>query len=338
LSMFESVQAVSQTASTLLLAYLGFTYWSLVIGNMIGVLVGTVLCIFYSGHRFQTPHLTSIRNAVRYSSHILVSRSSWYAYSNADFLVAGRVLGPAPLGAYTLAWNIANVPVEKITAMISQVTPTFFSALQSDKAMLRRYLRGITEGIAFLTFPTALLLAVISADLVHTLLGAKWEAAIPALQLLAIYASLRSISTLLPQLLNVVGESRFGMWNGVFSAVLMPILFAIGSRWGTRGIAYGWVVGYPIITLPLYWRTLSCIHMSVSEYMTAIRAPLSGALPMVAAILLVRHVLPARLSHEPRLAIEVLTAVFTYSAILWLFHRQRLTKLCSQIGIPIKSC
>jgi O-antigen/teichoic acid export membrane protein len=331
LSLADTLQALSQALSTLALAWIGLGYWALVLGNIVAVIAGTTTCVAFRRFGFRRPRFVSIKHAVRFSSQLLIGRFCWYGYSNADFLVAGRVLGPAPLGFYTLGWNLANMPVEKVTALVGQVTPTFFSAVQKDPALLRRYLRNLTEGIALITFPASLGLALVAPELVHTLLGAKWGPAVPALQVLAAYASLRSICTLLPQVLYVVGESRFAMWNGIEAVILMPILFVIGSHWGTRGVAMGWVVGYPIIVAPLFWRTFRRIQMSVREYFAAIRAPLGASMLMAVAVLVLRHVLLLRFSQRALLAAEVLAGAVTYAAILWLFHRRRLQALYATI-------
>ena len=100
----------------------------------------------------------------------LVARFCWYGYSNADFLVAGRVLGPAA-GRLHLGLEPGQHPGKKVTSMVGQVTPSFFSAVQNDSSLLRRYLRTLTEGIALVTFPAAFGLALLAPDLVHVVLG-----------------------------------------------------------------------------------------------------------------------------------------------------------------------
>ena len=84
-------------------------------------------------------------NVLRFRGHVLVGRIAWYAYSNADFVTSGRVLGQTALGAYTIAWNLANVPVEKITGVLNNVTPGLFSIMQNDPPPLRRYLLNLNE-------------------------------------------------------------------------------------------------------------------------------------------------------------------------------------------------
>src|SRR6202011_198004 len=99
---------------------------------------------------------------------------SWYAYEDSDFIVAGRVLGEAPLGAYTLAWTLAHAPLEKLTTMVNRVTPSFFAVIQSDVVAIRRYVRNITGGLALIIFPATLGMALVAPEFVNLVLGSKW--------------------------------------------------------------------------------------------------------------------------------------------------------------------
>src|SRR5439155_593304 len=114
----------------------------------------------------------------------------WYVSANTDFLVAGRILGKTALGFYNVAWTLASVPVDKVAALVGQVTPAFFSAVQTDRPAMRRYLLRITEGIALITFPVSLGLVLVARDFVLVVLGSKWEGTIAPLRLLAAYATL----------------------------------------------------------------------------------------------------------------------------------------------------
>ncbi len=176
LASFDTVRAVFQAGTTVVLALLGSSYWSLALGSLAGAVVGAAMAVIARPHSFAWPRLKEIKHALKFSGDVLTARVAWYAYANSDFLVAGRILGQAPLGAYTVAWTIASTPVEKITNMISRVSPAFFSAVQDDKPHLRRYLLGITDGLSLLTFPASLGMALVADQFVRVVLGAKWAA------------------------------------------------------------------------------------------------------------------------------------------------------------------
>jgi PST family polysaccharide transporter len=323
LSIQEAVQTIAQALTMLAFVWLGFRYWALVLGSFAGAATIAALQIAWRPYRFARPRFSSIKSALTFSRHIMVSSLSWYGYSNADFLVAGRVLGQAALGAYTLAWTLATIPLEKVTTIVAKVSYAYFSAAQNDSAALRRYLRILTEGLSIITFPATIGLGLVAGDFVHLVLGARWQGAVVPLEILAFYASFRCIVTLLPSILNVTGESRFVMRTTQAALILMPVAFYVGSQWGPAGIAYGWVVAYPVIVVCLYRRTFRKIDMPWRDYVEAIRPALTGSLIMAAVVEVLKLTLPSSLPLSVRLGLEVLAGGAAYVLTLTVFHRDR---------------
>jgi O-antigen/teichoic acid export membrane protein len=323
LSMIDAAKILAQALSVLVCALLGFRYWSLVIGNVVAAATGAILPLAFRPTGFVRPRFHSIKRAVTFSWHVLVSRMAWSLYSDADFIIAGRTLGAAPLGAYTLAWNLANAPVEKITSLVTRVTPAFLSAVQTDHASLRRYLRTLTKGISLITTPLTLGLALTAREFVPLALGVKWESATVPLELLAVYASFRSITALLGQVLIALGDTRFVMWNTMAALLFLPTAFFIGSGWGATGIAWAWILGFPFVVFPLYMRTFSGIEMEIGEYMGAVLPALKGSLAMTAVVLLLKWLLHSGWPLYLRFGIEVLAGGTAYVLTLTGFHRYR---------------
>jgi teichuronic acid exporter len=324
LSTMEATQAIAQALGTVAFAAVGFHYWALVLGNIVNAATGAALPLVWRPHRFAWPRFESIRQALRFSWHLLVARLAWYGYSNADFLVAGRLLGSASLGAYLLAWNLANIILDQTSALVSRITPAFFSAVQTEHAALRRYLRNLTGGLALVTFPATIGLGLVAPEFVRLALGPKWEGVVAPLRLLAFCMSFRSITALLGQVLTVVGETSFVMWNNLAALVLLPAAFFIGSRWGTAGIAWGWILAYPIVVLPLYWRTFRRINIQLREYFATIRAPLNGCAAMAAIVVLLRWALDSRGLQVIRFGLEVLVGATAYVLTVIAFDRNRI--------------
>ena len=147
-------------------AALGFRYWTLVIGGVMSGLISTGLAYYHRPQRAAWPRLSEIREPVRLGGHVVGARVGWYVYQNADFLIAGKVLGAAALGAYTLGWTIASIPVEKVSAMVGRVTPGFFSAVQDDLPTLRRYFLQLTATLGLITIPAAVGIALVAPEFV----------------------------------------------------------------------------------------------------------------------------------------------------------------------------
>src|SRR6185437_1053618 len=96
------------------------------------------------------------------------------------------------LGAYTLGWTLASLPVDKIAALVSRATPAIFARVQDDPDALRRYVLSLTEGIGMVAVPASIGLALVAGDFLTGVLGARWQPAVLPLRILALSAILRS--------------------------------------------------------------------------------------------------------------------------------------------------
>jgi teichuronic acid exporter len=197
------------------------------------------------------------------------------------------------------------------------------AAVQKEPAELRRYVRTLTEALALATFPTTIGLGLVAREVVPLVFGHKWDSMIVPLEVLSIYAAFRSIVALLSKVLTAVGNARFVMWNDLAALVILPVAFYIGSHWGTEGIAWGWVVAYPFVAIPLYRKTFSTIGMRTGEYLRAIRPAFDGSLAMVAVVGLLKWTLPSTQPLLLRLICEVTAGALIYVAVVLVFHRDR---------------
>ena len=116
---------------------------------------------------------------------IVVTRLSFYVYSSADLFVAGKTLARTALGAYGFAVSLATMLPEKILALVTSITPSIFSSVQTQESNLRRYLLSVTEGLALVVFPATLGLAAVAQEFVLVALGEKWRPMFAPMQVLA---------------------------------------------------------------------------------------------------------------------------------------------------------
>ena len=323
LAGIETARVFFQVVLTVLFAWLGFRYWSLVIGYLGGSAFASLLTLLCKRQSFAWPHFRQLRREIKYSVQTLLSFMASFAYDNADFMVAGRVLGEVPLGNYTVAWNVSSAPVEKISNLVTGVTPAYFSAMQENKAELRRYLLRITEILSYITIPASLGLALSADLLVHVLLGSKWDGVIGPLRFLGIFVAFRSVTTILPTLLTAVGRTSFVMKATVGAAILMPVAFYLGSHWGTVGIAAAWVVAYPIITAPLFYEAMRVTDLRLKEYLAALVPALHASLLVALVVLLARRFFLQQSRPLFALVIVIVLAIFIYIGALLTFHRPR---------------
>lgn len=327
LAVLEGGQAVLVSVVTLLLAWWDFGYWALVGGKLLGLTVGAIIVVGMFGHPFAFPRLHDIRSILRFSWQLCFGRWCWFVGATSDLFIAGRVLGAAGLGAYSMALTLANMPVDKIASLLSRVTPGLFSSVQSDKDSLKRYFLGISQGVALIVFPIAAGFSLVADDVVRLALGEKWEAAIAPLQILAFYSGIRAIAAPAAPVMVAMGEANVGMWNGVFAMFLLPLAFYIGSYWGAVGIALAWAIAHPMNLAVMFWRVFKGIGLTPSSYSATLWPAVGACCVMALCVVGVQNWFAGSSHSSLKLVSEIIVGALSYAGVILLFHRECIDNL-----------
>jgi PST family polysaccharide transporter len=325
----QALQNLTYSAASLILAALGLGYWSLVLASVLGQLVRTASAVAWRPHRIAWPNdLASIKSELWFGTHVAVSRFALYIRRFSDILVVGRVLGTEALGAYNVGWSQANIPVDRVGPVVTGVSAPVLAAAQANKSELRRYLRLFTEGLAFMTFPTTLGLAVVADDFVMLVFGERWVATIGPLRVLAVVAAMRAITPVLSQVLIATDQTKKNMQFTVAGAIMIPAFLLVGTRWGITGVALGWLVGHPLAMGTVLLRhALRAAEMPFREYLAALAPAGISSLVMIACVLALRLLMPADWPLAGRFATEVAGGALAYGLVVLVMYRGRIPSL-----------
>jgi len=237
-------------------ALAGFGVWSLVAQTIAVATTGTILYTLAGDWRptrsFSRSDLTGVaRFGLGVTGFNLVN----YAARNADYVLIGAVLGPGPLGQYTLAYRVMLYPLQSVTAVISRATFPAFARLNAHDARLRHlYLRAVSM-IALIAFPMVFGVMATSDRLVAVVFGPGWTEAGEVLAILAPVGLVQVITSTVGPLYQAVGRSGTMLASGLVSAVFTIIGFVIGLQWGIVGVATAYLIvtvilAYPILAVP----------------------------------------------------------------------------------------
>lgn len=317
------------TQSVLVLgAYLGWRHWALVSSTLAGAAAVTLLLVAWRPYSVRWPrNMFQLAKPLLQGWRMLASRVAWYAYTSADQTIIGRLMGKDALGAYSFATTFSTMISQEISSVVGKVVPGVFSSVQDRRDELRRYFLILTELLAYLTLPVSFGLAVTSDLVVQIVLGPQWDAVIMPLQLLCFYAAFYSCQVLVGHVLLWTGQFRANMWLSVLATVVMPAAFYIGVQWGLEGVAWSWVIAFPLINVPSMVIAFRTIGIGMLAWLNALWPALAACLVMAGAVLALRMVLPETLAISVCAALSVITGSFTYAAVLWLFYRRRALSL-----------
>ena len=327
LAKIDAGEALAATACTLTLAIMQMGYWSLVFGNIFSKAVSTILVMHHQAQRIRWPgRLRELVGELTFGGHMLLANVGWYVYGSADIAIVGRLLSTGAVGAYSLALNIGTAPMSQVTALISRVVPGVFSAMQDDRTKLARYLTALLEGQAFVVFPISAGMALVAPDLVGVALGSKWLAAVVPLQVLSISTAAQSLSPVLIGALVFSGHPAANSRITMSSAVVLPMLFLIGARWGIAGVAFGWLAGNLFFMLPMtFSQSRRYLGFGYRAIIRSVVPALNCTLVMAAGVLAVQQLIGAALSGALRLGLAVLTGVVCYALAVRVLYWPKLT-------------
>lgn len=271
--------------------------WSRLAGQLVAgtVLIASVRPWYWPGWDSATA-----RRALAFGLPLAGANLLNYTLLNADYAFIGSLLGPALLGTYSLAFNVASWSTSVLGAAVNGVAMPAFSDLKHDPDRLREAVSRWLAITGIIAFPVAALTAVLAPDLIHVLYGEKWSAAAPILAVLALYGAIFVVTLVASNLL--VGTGRAG-WVFIIQAVWLACLLpAVGlgvSGLGVMGAAYAHVVVIALVVVPVFSSALRrAVLRPWHTAASALGLPAAGALAAAGVALVVGLVLPPGL---PRL-------------------------------------
>ena len=147
-------------------------------------------------------------------------------------------------------------------------------------------------------------------DLVYVLLTEKWNQAVPALQILCIYAAVQSIGVLLPPVLMATFRSQFLFGYTFALLIIMPIAFFLGAAWGGAvGVALAWVTIYPLLMFRMAHEALSELGISLRVLFQHLSSLIAATACMASVLVLVRWTLSTLPSELAMVKLIVMTTI-----------------------------
>lgn len=306
-------------AGAVALAFAGAGAWAIVGQNLIVGGVSMILVWRLSSWR---PRLVysgeSLRTLGSFGVKTFFSRLLSYANVNGDNLLIGRYLGSAPLGVYAIAYNVMFLPVSRISDPVQQVMFPAFARLQDDHEKLgRTWIRG-ARLLATLNVSIFLGLAVVAPDFVPVVLGTRWHAAVPVLQLLSLAGATQTLQTLNWSVLQAVNRSGRLLRFMVFATALTVGAFVAGLQWGVVGVAGLFAASRVIVTVVFAWTTCRAIGLPLVRYFLGFSPIVRISVPMAVAVYLLRiGLLAAGVGTAPRFVLLVAAGVGIYGALVF---------------------
>jgi len=263
----------------------GWSYWALVVQQMVSVIVTT--CCVWTVLRW-TPSLPTRRSGVKamvaFGGNLAGFRILNYFSRNADNFLIGWYWGAHSLGVYSKAYALLLLPITQVNLPITSVAIPTLSRLFSDPDRYRRYVIRELNVMMWLTCPIIAISIGLAEDVVRFALGPQWMEAVPVFRLLGLSAFFQVVYSMTGQIFISANQTDRQLRWGLVAAPLFIISFVIGLPYGVTGVAISYSIMF-LLFLP--WTlsyTLKNTPLSSWDFYSAMLTPLMVGLVLMAVI------------------------------------------------------
>ena len=319
----DMLATLGASASALALAFGGFGVWALVGALLVSHAFRAVAfqivrpCLF-----LPFPTLAELRGMVHFGGLVTLDRILWFGYTSVDVAVAGRWLGGALVGVYSVALSLASMPLDKIMPIVTQVSFSALSRTQDDPERLRRGMLCALELVSLFAFPTFLGMAAVAPEAIGVFLGPKWTDVVVPFQILCLVLPFRALGLLFSPALFATGRPRSSVENNAATLAGVALGLLVGVQWGVVGLCAGWLAGYVPVFCAVASRSLVMLQIPLGRAVAAMATPLGAGMAMCIGVLGARSLVAGALPQAAALAVLSLLGVAIYGILISAFRPQ----------------
>jgi teichuronic acid exporter len=332
-ALVEMTGQFIQAVSTIGFAVAGYGAWSLVLGYLLaqGFNTGAFLL---RARGLSRPVLTfaGIEHFIDFGVKITGARLLGFFVQTCDMMIISALLGSRVAGVYSVSFNLATAPLDKIGSVFNRVAFPAIARLKDEPERSRTLLLRLHLYLLAIASPALLGISLLAPEIVTVLLTDKWQEAIPVLQILCIANIIRLSGMVMPTVLEGLGLAGRVFKYQLVSALVLPLGFAVGAKWGIQGVTAAWLIAYPIVYSWLLYMTAQALGMRARTLLASVVPVGLANLGMAACVLLMREAMPD-LAPWWRIVCLGLTGALAYAALMWLLlPRAVLSEFRSSLG------
>jgi O-antigen/teichoic acid export membrane protein len=244
-------------------------------------------------------------------------------------LFIGHLVGVTELGIWSLSMAVVVIPATLFSYPLARVIYAAFARIRDDRARIAGvWLNGLTS-LAAVALPALFGLIAVAPDIVPLAFGPQWDAAVPVVQILAVFLMVRTLQTWNTPVMDAFGKPHVAML--INAAMLVAVLPGIwyGSRYGIQGVAVAFsVTSFFFGELPSFLITTRALKLSVPSVLRRLAGIVFASAVMCVVVVLLRHALvDAGVGLVLRVVISVAAGAVTYVISLTLSARNVMREL-----------
>jgi len=210
-----------------------------------------------------------------------------------DNLIIAGMFGPAAVGFYNFAYNIANIPATHVGEHIGDVLLPSFAKLEAIEEKHKALVRA-SGLLALVVFPLAVGLGAVAHQVVGVLLDERWAPVAPMLLILSALSVFRPVGWLVQSYLQAMKRTRTLLILEIVKvASLFGLIYLLGSAGNVLWACGAIGVAFFVFAVACQWSVKRVDGLGMWAMTRPYVRPLLACAPMVGAVVGLRLLIDA---------------------------------------------
>ncbi len=312
----------------LILAFMGLGVWALVTAFIaLNIFKSVGFNIIYPIIMLPKFSFVGMGRLLRFGTTLTGNQILYFIYSQSDRAISGKIMGKDPLGFYSVALELASIPLDKVAPIIIQISFSAFSRIQSDIARVRQNVLKAVRLASLIFFPMFLGMAVVAPNFIPLVLGQKWAALVVPFQLICLILPLKALDPIVSPAVLGIGKPSVVFWNRAITLAILLPAFIIGAQSGVTGLCLAWLAAYPLVFLFTILRNFRVLGIPFLQLLSAIKFGVVGSTIMALGVITVAHILRDVLNNAMTLVVLISSGILVYLSLVCILNRALIIEL-----------
>lgn len=256
------------------LAWLGFGYWALVAGALVGQGIQSIMlwstCKWAPSCRFETNVALEMG---KFGAWVCTSSLLAWFYLWADALVVGQYLGTHDLGLYRVGNQFSTLFFTIAFGPILPVLYSYLSKIAHDRHRIRNYVQVLIRIISLIAVPAAAVIFVFSSQIEVLIFGDEWQGVGLVIGVLALTHGFSWIVGMNGDIYRAIGKPSYEAIVTAGTLVVYLAVYVWTARIGFEIFVWGRLclaVGALLLHLWVLWRVLQIAVYPILAYAAAL--------------------------------------------------------------------
>ncbi len=277
---FTVTRKIVQVLVAAAMAFWLRSYWALAAGILSASVAGVVSSYLMHPYRPRW-NLSRARNLMGFSKWLVLDNVMYFLRNRSSDVFIGKLAGPAQLGLFSLAYELALIAHNNLSAPIDRAMFPGYARMAADRETLRNGYLAVAAMTSLIAMPVAIGTAATASILVPLLFGSHWLASIPVLQVLGFVSAMSLMGSGTTAVYLALGKPRLLIAVGtVYIVFLLTSMALLLPRMGLVGAAWAFFIA-AAVTLPVQLSILNwTMELRPIHWLRRVWRPVIGATAM----------------------------------------------------------